>query len=249
MNIKKIEEKNGVLKILVKGTNAAFMNSIRRTIMKDVPILAIENVSVYENSSVTFDEYFTHRLGLLPIKTDLKEYKIGDTLKLILEKEGPCTVYSRDIKSTDPDAEIITKKVPLLKLKKGQRVKVEMDAVMGTGADHVKWQPAIVSFYNVPEIESEKSCDACGECIKVCPKDVLEIKAKKVSLTDPYSCILCGECRDSCKNNAINLNYDEGSFVMVIEPTGSLSAAETLCEAADILNQKIKELRKSIKEA
>lgn len=247
MDIKKLEEKHGVLKLLIKGTNAAFMNSIRRTIMKDVPVLAIEKVSIYDNSSVVFDEYLAHRLGLLPIKTDLKTYKKGDSVKLMLDKEGPGTVYSRDIECTDPKIEVVAKKVPLLKLNKGQAIKLEMEAVMGTGETHVKWQPAIVSFYNVPKIENTKASDYAEAAAEICPKNVLEVKSKKVILKDPYNCILCGECRDISKDDTLKLEYDDNSFIMTIEPTGSLSAIEIFDEAVNILSEKIAGIKKAVK--
>jgi DNA-directed RNA polymerase alpha subunit len=64
------------------------MNALRRTIMVDVPCLAIEEVNFYENTGIIFDEMLANRLGLLPIKTDTKSYKKGDKVKLVLEKEG-----------------------------------------------------------------------------------------------------------------------------------------------------------------
>ena len=248
VNIKKLSEKNNITKLLVKGTNSAFMNGIRRTVMKDVPTLAVEDVSIYENTSVMFDEFLVQRLGLLPIKTDLKTYKKGDKVKLVLEKEGPGVVYSKDIKCTDPKIEVINKKVPLVKLKKDQKIKIEMSAMMGTGEEHSKWQPAVISYHNLPIIENEKGCDLCEECVKACPKNVLEIKARKVVLKDPLNCILCGECRDKCKKDVLTLDYDEASFVLTIEPTGALSVQEILSHAADVLMERTKELKKSLKE-
>ena len=146
VSVKKIGEEHGVLKLQVSGVDSAFVNAIRRTIMQDVPCLSIEDVSIYENDSVMFDEFIAHRLGMLPIKSDTKGYKKGDSVKLVLEKEGPCTVYGKDIKSTDPKAEVADKKVPITKLGKGQKIKMEMKAIMLSGREHVKWQPGVVSF-------------------------------------------------------------------------------------------------------
>src|SRR3989344_7061043 len=130
MDVKKISESGNSVQLLVKGVDAAFMNGVRRTIMNAVPTFAVENVRVYENSSVMFDEMLAHRLAMLPLKTDLKHYKVGEKVVMMLEKEGPVTVYSKDIQSTDPKIEVVDKHVPLLKLVKGQKVKMEMDAVL-----------------------------------------------------------------------------------------------------------------------
>ena len=50
MDVKKISEKGSVTKILVKGVDAVLMNSIRRTIMNNVSVLAIEDVYIYDNN-------------------------------------------------------------------------------------------------------------------------------------------------------------------------------------------------------
>ncbi len=146
VSVKKISEEDGVFRLEVKGVDNAFINAVRRTVMQDVPTLAIEDISIYENDSVMFDEFLAHRLGLLPIKSSAKGYKTGESVKMVLEKEGPCVVYSKDIKSTDPKVEVADKKVPLVKLGKDQRLKLEMKAVMQSGREHAKWQPAVIAF-------------------------------------------------------------------------------------------------------
>jgi DNA-directed RNA polymerase subunit D len=150
MNVKKIIEDGNLTKYLIKGTNSTMLNAIRRTIMSDVSCLAIDEITVYENDSPTFDEMLANRLGLLPIKTDLKSYKDGETTKLILEKEGPGIVTSKDIKCTDPKIEITDKKIYITKLGNEKRIKLEMTAIMKNGREHAKHQPAIIAYNEVP---------------------------------------------------------------------------------------------------
>lgn len=38
--------------------------------MSEVPTLAIENVTIYQNTSIIPDEVLAHRLGLIPILAD-----------------------------------------------------------------------------------------------------------------------------------------------------------------------------------
>ena len=246
VSIKKVSEKGNTSKFLVKGITVTSMNAIRRAIMEEVSCLAIENVSIYSNDAVMFDEFLAHRLGMLPVKTDIKGYKQGDSVKLVLEKEGPGVVYSKDIKSTDPKIDITDKKIPITKLGKDQTIKIEMDAVMHTGKEHVKWQPAIIAYQEVATIESTKSCDGCEECVKICPKNILEIKAKKVVLTDPLKCILCGACKDACREKALLINIEPETFLMMIETHGSLTAKECLLSAVTALKTRSKELEKAV---
>jgi len=146
LEVKKVSEKGGILKFSVKETDSAFANALRRTVMNNVPIFAVEDVSVFENNSVLFDEFLAHRLAMLPIRSGLKNYGEGESVTMTLEKEGPGMVYSKDVKSTDTKVEVLEKMIPLVKLKKGQRVKLEMKAVAGTGKEHAKWQPAIAAY-------------------------------------------------------------------------------------------------------
>lgn len=78
--------------ILRISTNTSLANAIRRT-LSEVKTLAIDEVEMYHNDSALYDEMITHRLGLIPLKT---EGKMSDKTKidLKLSKIGPCTVYS-----------------------------------------------------------------------------------------------------------------------------------------------------------
>ncbi|MFH1224763.1 MAG: DNA-directed RNA polymerase subunit D [Candidatus Diapherotrites archaeon] len=246
VEVKKISEKNNITKLLITGTDTAMINSLRRAAMGYVPVLAIEDVSIYENSSVLFDEFMSHRLGLIPLKSGAKDFKKGDKAKLLLEKEGPCTVYSKDIKSTDPKIEVVAKKIPIVKLAKGQKVKLELSAVAGTGKEHVKWQPASIGYAELPSIEIGRGCSMCKACVENCAKGALEIKGGKVVLKDGTLCDLCGKCRDACEKGVLALEYDSGSFTMTIDSHGNMDVSEILEDALDSLAEKAKEFRKEL---
>jgi DNA-directed RNA polymerase subunit D len=149
MEIKKISKADRTIKFSLKGVTPAFINAIRRTIHTNVKSFAVDTVNIYENTSVMFNEMLAHRLGMLPIQTDTKTYKRKDKVILMVEKEGPCIVYSKDIKSTDPKIEIVDKKIPIVELGKGQKIKIEMEATLDSGKKHSKWTPGIMSYsYN-----------------------------------------------------------------------------------------------------
>ncbi len=56
---------------------------------------------------------------------------------------------------------------------------------------------------NMPPKINVKKCNGCGECIKVCPVNCLELKGKKSVLARPKECIDCRACEVSCKFGAI----------------------------------------------
>ncbi len=220
MDVKLLEEKEDSIKVLIKDTNIAFVNALRRQIMNGVPVLAVEDIHIYENNGVMFDEMLASRIGLIPLKMDLKTYKSGDKVKLILEKEGPCTVYSKDIKSTDPKIEVAKMNIPITKLGEGQKIKLEMDAVVGSGKEHAKWQPAIASYIEVPKIVGGK-----GKSYKA---DIIEM-------------ILDEKQRDIPLDSDQKLEYDPNSFIFVIESHGNLTPKELFNAATGELTNKAKE--------
>lgn len=250
MDVKKINETETSARLFLNNSSTAFVNAIRRAIMNSVPTMAIDNVSFYENGSVMFDEMLAHRLAMLPIKTDLKTYKVGEKIKMILEKEGPCTVYSRDIQSTEPTIEVTDKKIPIVKLGKGQRIKLEMEAVMGTGKEHSKWQPGLVTFYEVPEIFIDiKDPKEQKKFFSKMPEGMFEQKAGKIVLSDPVNAEpgLVEEAVEIAGNGSY-AEYDGKSFVLTIETFGGLSVSETLVEAVNLLEEKAKAMKAELKD-
>lgn len=63
-----------LVKFTLTDTDISIANAMRRIILAEVPTMAIELVSVEANESVLFDEFITHRLGLLPLAC----HRVGD---------------------------------------------------------------------------------------------------------------------------------------------------------------------------
>lgn len=225
MDVKLLEKKGDNVKLLFKGTDAATVNALRRTIMAGVPILAVEDVHFYQNTSVMFDEMLAHRLAMVPLKMDSKKYKEGDKVKLILEKEGPATVYSKDIKSTDPKIEPAKLNIPITKLTEGQTLKVEMDAIVGKGKEHSKFQPAIASYIEMPTISGK------GKTYKA---DLLE------KMLDENQ-------RDILLEPGQTVKYDPTTFIFSIESHGNMTPKELIIASIEELKEKTKEFRNELK--
>ncbi|KAK7006745.1 RPOLD domain-containing protein [Favolaschia claudopus] len=62
------------------GVDASIANAFRRIIIAEVPTICIENVYVYNNTTVIADEILAHRLGLIPLNIDPKamEMRVDD---------------------------------------------------------------------------------------------------------------------------------------------------------------------------
>jgi len=169
MEVKLVEnqEKKNRLIFSLKGADTAYANTLRRIMGFEVPVMAIEEVEFRKNTSILYDEMISHRLGLIPLTTDLKSYNMMSeckckgagcascTVKLILKAQGPCTVYSSDIKSKDPEIKPVYGKMPIVKLLEGQELEFEATAILGQGREHSKWCPGLV-FYKMPNVDGDE---------------------------------------------------------------------------------------------
>jgi len=163
MKVSFLENTPFAVRFSVSGIGAAEANALRRIAMGSVPTFAIDSVTFYENTSAMFDEYLAHRIGLVPILTPSKGYDENDEIMFSLEAEGPCTVYSSDLKSTDKSVKVANEKIPLIKLAEGQRIKLEGKAVMRTGSKHAKFQPGLATYKQLDNGDYEFYVESFGQ--------------------------------------------------------------------------------------
>ncbi|GAA6041901.1 hypothetical protein JCM8097_000212 [Rhodosporidiobolus ruineniae] len=61
------------------GVDASVANAIRRIVIAEVPTVAIENVYVWNNTSIVQDEVLAQRLGLIPLAIDPRKLEMKKT--------------------------------------------------------------------------------------------------------------------------------------------------------------------------
>lgn len=270
LDIKLVSVDGRSIRFILSGVTTAFANALRRVISAEVPCMAIDDVFVIENQSVLFDEILAHRLGLVPLTTDLESYVLPEDcacksdlgcprcrVALTLDVKAPdgdvLTVYSRDLKSEDPRVVPVSGDIPLVKLAPNQRVRIEAYARLGRGKDHAKWKPVTVCAYKYyPMIDIDaKRCTRCGECVEICPKGVLEVAEDRLVIKDLLGCMSCRDCEGRCplKPPAIKIGWDESTFVFYVEGTGSLPINRVIVTAAAILREKARTLAQELREA
>jgi len=181
------QEKKNRLIFSLKGSDTAYANTLRRIMGFEVPVMAIEDVEFRKNSSILYDEVVAHRLGLVPLSTDLKSYNMMSeckckgagcascTVKLILKAQGPCTVYASDIKTKDPEIKPLYGKMPIVKLLEGQELEFEATAILGQGREHSKWCTGLV-FYKMPNVDGDEYTFIVESWGQLTPKEIV-IKA------------------------------------------------------------------------
>jgi len=253
----------------LEGCTTAFANSLRRAMIGEVPTLAIEHVKIYDNTSALFDEMLAHRLGLIPIRS-------GDTrlvprsrctcggagcpgcsVIFTMSVEGPGVVYSRDLISQDPGIVPADPAIPIVKLIRDQKVVLEARAVLSSGSEHAKWQPTTACGYKLyPVLTISSQCDACGQCVDQCPRDILEIRNGLVAVREGKleDCSLCRLCERACMNTgigdepAIVVTADETRFLFVVEGDGSLPFRQIIGQALEYIRTQSDELSAQVQE-
>lgn len=145
MNITLEKKHENRIEFSAKEMPGYLANMIRRYSMSRVPVLAMDKVIFYENSTALWDEYLAHRIGLMPVKTPSKLPKNAE-IDFFLDFEGPGIAYSKDLKTEHKDAEIAKENIPVVTLGDKQRIKLEGKAVLGRGTQHAKFQAGLVSY-------------------------------------------------------------------------------------------------------
>ncbi|MCA9828045.1 MAG: DNA-directed RNA polymerase subunit D [Nitrosopumilus sp.] len=167
-----ISKDNHKISIKLKGVPLQYANALRRVCLNGVPVFAIDTVDIVENSSVLPDEGLAHRLGLIPLKTDLTRF--NEPSKCECQSETGCsnckvmlvldsgdsdvtrTILSNEMSSEDDTIKPVSEKIPIVQLAPGQRIKVECYARLGRGTEHAKWNASNISTLIDTDNEDEK---------------------------------------------------------------------------------------------
>jgi DNA-directed RNA polymerase subunit D len=259
IDIKELKPKKGIIKF--KDTQPYFVNSLRRIMISELPKLAVNNVVIYDNTSALFDEIISHRLGLVPIPTDLSLLSFREecvckgkgcpncTVRYTLSKEGEGTVYSGDLQPAEKSWAITEDKIPIVKLYGDQRLILEVEAVLGRAKDHAKWQavqaPGYKMDFNI-EFDKTKAKDV-KEFINKLPKGVAEIKGNKIELVEESKLPEFEYHLNKEKIDYITINRDPNNITFNFETDGSLTAKDALVQSAKMLQEKYSEFGKLLK--
>lgn len=249
VDILEMNERSG--KFTVEGVHPYFVNAMRRVLLAEVPKLAIDTVTIYDNTSALFDEMIAHRLGLVPIPTDPSTLNLVDAVddegnpeylvRFTLTKEGPCTVYSGDLEAEDKAFAIKEDKIPIVELIEGQRLILEATAILGIGTTHAKWQVCSgvgYKYYPSYTLDNKKvTKEQAAVAAAQTPGNILEDKGGKLVVNDEAN-INRADDAILMTDGALQVTYDDRKFLFRFETDGSLKAEDALLKAVEILKER-----------
>ena len=228
---------------IVRDAEVPFVNAIRRTAMVDVPKLAIEDVNIVKNDSAMFNEVLAHRLGLIPLVSNLDAieglplpeddgwFEQESEIAFRLNEVGPKVVYSKDLISSNTEIKPVHDTIPIVKLKEDEELYVEAYAKVGYGKTHVKWMPTTVCAYKqYPEITFNEDMDIDYDCADACPRGVLKSdkRSKKIKVFEDgevvegedgrfktSDCVMCKSCERASIKRAIANGASDESYINI----------------------------------
>jgi DNA-directed RNA polymerase II subunit RPB3 len=282
-----LDIKNDSLVFMLTKTDTSVANALRRVMMAEVPTMAIDLVEIENNTTVLHDEFIAHRLGLIPLrssKVDRFNYTrdctcVGHCPECSVEfrlnvscREGELDVTSRDLISADPDVipvhgqdqdigGLSSEKngILIVKLRKGQELKLRAIAKKGVGKEHAKWQPTCVVTYRfepdirintarMDDLEEEKKI----EWVKSCPTRVYRYDEdrKEVEIEEAGRCTFCDECKKKAIQlqvpDLVSIRQKQDRFLFTVETTGALRPEEVVRSALFVLTKKLQNLHAAI---
>jgi DNA-directed RNA polymerase subunit D len=117
------------------------------------------------------DEAIAHRLGLIPLRTDLDRFVMPHDcdckstlgcskcrVLLVLDSEAnekTKVVTSGELLSEDELVKPVSNDIPVVVLAPSQKLKFEAYARLGVGKDHAKWQPTSAAIVKDGKDENE----------------------------------------------------------------------------------------------
>uniref|UniRef100_A0A0C9RRI1 TSA: Wollemia nobilis Ref_Wollemi_Transcript_19120_1327 transcribed RNA sequence n=1 Tax=Wollemia nobilis TaxID=56998 RepID=A0A0C9RRI1_9CONI len=173
------------------------------------------------------------------------------------ERVVPVDTVPRATDMNDYEAE--QRGIIIVKLRRGQELKLRAIARKGIGKDHAKWSPAAtVTFMYEPDIHINENLmetltlEEKQEWVDSSPTRVFKIEegTHQVVVHDAeaytYDEEIIKKAESMGKPGLVSIIAKEDSFIFTVESTGAVKASQMLINAIDVLKQKLDAVRLSL---
>lgn len=267
-NIKILEEDDKHITFEISDITPAYANLLRRTLLNDIPKLAISKVNfhhgeirqgedkVYSSSTSLFDEVIASRLGMVPLPTDLnmnerESCSCGGqgcplcTVNYSVFAVGPKVVTSGDLVPLgDAKFAPVDKEIPIVELNERQAIMLDAEAYMGRAKDHARFQVAIgVSYRYHRELTVSRKEPDIDQIIEKSPRNVLKQDDKTVTFTTDLP---SKHLAKLYRMDSLHVEEDDTRFIFNFETDGSLTARQVLTYALDRIKNRLSFLREQV---
>jgi DNA-directed RNA polymerase subunit D len=222
-------------KLVLKGEiSESLANAIRRSV-SEIPVLAIDEIELYKNDSALYDEIIANRLGLVPLVTE-KSMNSKTKIEFKLSREGPCTVFSGDLKGP---ADVVVQDIPITLLGEGHKLELVATAVLGKGINHAKFIPGLCYYRHLSEVKASSDIDKI-------------IQGSKFALIKPiksgskWICDLNDSEIEMIQRIDKSAVSDAKEMLFVIESYGNMPAKDIFQGALDALSDNLEEFEKFV---
>ncbi|RKP08279.1 DNA-directed RNA polymerase [Thamnocephalis sphaerospora] len=240
---------------VLSNADLSVANALRRAMISEVPTIAIDIVQFEENTTVLADEFLAHRLGLIPLySANVEQFKYTtecvcteycSACSVVLTLEAKCTregetvmVTSRDLQSHDPKVSPVMsdefdRGIMIVKLHKGQEIKLTCIARKGLGQMHAKWSPvSAVGF----EYDPHNRLRHLEYWIEEDAKKEWPL-SRNADFEEPP--------RD---DEPFDYNAEPNKFYYDVETVGSIRPEDVVSMALDVLQEKLKVTEAALQE-
>ncbi|MCL5680966.1 MAG: DNA-directed RNA polymerase subunit D [Candidatus Thermoplasmatota archaeon] len=267
-NIKMLEEGDTFIRFEISDITPAYANLLRRTLINDIPKLAISRVNfhhgeirqgedkVYSSSTSLFDEVIASRIGMIPLPTDLKMNERETcscggsgcplcTVNYSLFAVGPKMVTSGDLISLgDAKFSPVDKEIPIVELNERQAIMLDGEAYMGKAREHARFQSTSgVSYSYHRELTVSRKEPDVEEIMEKSPKNVLSKNETEVVFTTDFPSKYMAKLY---RMDSLKVKEDDTRFVFSFETDGSLKAREVLTYAIERIRSRLEVLREQV---
>lgn len=259
-----LKESEHKIVFVTEGISIEMINAIRRIILTEIPVMAIDEIIILKNDSPLYDEILSHRMGLIPLKTDLDTYKLPHececlgygcplcqvslTCEITNTTNAPLDIFSGDLSSNDPKIVPVDPYIPIVKIEKNAKIIIEAYAILGFAKNHAKWQAVSnVAYRHYPLVEFDatelKDPEEKKLIVKMCPEKLFELTNNdSLKIKEDYwkFCTLCMSCEKS-SSGKIKAVPKKGVYLFSIESDGVLPFNVLIRKVFEIFNEKIDE--------